>query len=300
MRQLEYYAGQSPFSDPGEYALLLDILPGDVAGLCRIVQGLYLHYDSGPVYGYAIPQERLSEIDLRWVRKMLARIIELDNRPLGEPRPLEKKLVGYCGSAATLLCAFARHKGLPARKRVGFAAYFTAFGPSNHEVAEIWDAGEACWKVVDPHLDALMVAQNSIQFDPCDVPRDSFIVGGMAWQLCRRGEADPDDFGIGEFRGWWMVRNCLIKDLAALNKMELLDWDNWGWCLKDFTAHTNEELARLDQVAGLMLTGKDVFTEILSVYSGEPGFTVPKQIMSFSPVSAPARVELDLNGMERA
>jgi hypothetical protein len=259
-----------------------------------------LHYNSGPAYGHTIPAERLPEIDLRTVREMLRRILEMDDRPLNQPRPVENKLVSYCGSASTLLCAFARHQGIPARKRVGFATYFAGFGPSNHEVAEIWDAGAARWKLVDPHLDEVILAHNRIAFDPIDVPREQFISGGAAWQMCRRGEANPDEFGIGDFRGYWMVRNCLIKDLAALNKMELLDWDNWGWCLKDFDAHTEEELARLDRVTGLTLSGTDYFAEIRAIYSAEPGFTVPQQIMSFSPVSGPAQVELKIVELEKS
>ena len=40
------------------------------------------------------------------------------------------------------------------------------------------------------------LAHYRIGFDPFDVPRDQFVVGGRAWQLCRAGEADPDTFGL--------------------------------------------------------------------------------------------------------
>jgi hypothetical protein len=49
-----YYAVQSRFTDPGRQADLLDDLPRDVAGLCRVVQGLALSTSqSGPRPGNA-------------------------------------------------------------------------------------------------------------------------------------------------------------------------------------------------------------------------------------------------------
>jgi hypothetical protein len=54
MDSLTYYARQSPFTDPGRQAGLLDDLPRDVAGLCRVVQGLALSTSqSGPRPGRA-------------------------------------------------------------------------------------------------------------------------------------------------------------------------------------------------------------------------------------------------------
>lgn len=44
MDPLTYYAGQSKVTDPGRRAGLLDGLPRDVAGLCRVVRGLVVHY----------------------------------------------------------------------------------------------------------------------------------------------------------------------------------------------------------------------------------------------------------------
>jgi hypothetical protein len=63
------------------------------------------------------------------------------------------------------------------------------------------------------------------------IARRAFIVGGLAWQMCRSGQADPDKFGLDpetDFKGWWFIRNRLIHDLAAQNKMELLLWHTWG------------------------------------------------------------------------
>ncbi len=69
-------------------------------------------------------------------------------------------------------------------------------------------------------LDAFQCAELKIAFDPLDVPRDQFIVGGQAWKLCRSGQADPDQFGIFDMHGLWFVRGDFLRDVAALNKTE--------------------------------------------------------------------------------
>lgn len=60
-------------------------------------------------------------------------------------------------------------------------------------------------------------------FDILDVPRDRFLCAGEAWFSCRSG-ADPAKFGIDHtgVRGLWFVAGDLIRDVAALNKAEML------------------------------------------------------------------------------
>lgn len=73
---------------------------------------------------------------------MLARIKELDDRPLKFPRQPDKRLVGICRDQATLLCALLRHQGVPARVRFGFSAYFEPNFYFDHVVSEFWQADE--------------------------------------------------------------------------------------------------------------------------------------------------------------
>jgi hypothetical protein len=62
------------------------------------------------------------------------------------------------------------------------------------------------------------------------VPREQFVVAGEAWIRCRDGSLDPSRCGLeGEGQsGWWWVAGNLVRDVAALSKMELLPWDMWG------------------------------------------------------------------------
>ncbi len=230
-----YYTSQSFITDPGEYANLYTDLPHDIDGLCRVVQGLIIHYRGGEMFNYAIPDERKIEIDTRYVPKMLARIQELDARPLTEERPPERRFVGCCRDFATLFCSMARYWGIPTRIRIGFAAYFDpAFNP-DHEIAECWDADEQRWRLVDPEMSPLHVRENKIAFDVHDVPRNQFMVGGLVWQKYRSGQTDPNLYGVdpdSDIKGAWFILDKLIQDLAAQNKKELLLWDGWGLMLK--------------------------------------------------------------------
>jgi Transglutaminase-like superfamily len=298
MDPLAYYAAQSTLTDPGEYARLFADLPGDIGGLCRVVQGVCIHYMLGEMYGYEIPKERLAEVNTRYMDKMLARIIELDDRSLTEPRPPEKRFVGCCRDTATLFCAMARHQGIPTRTRVGFASYFTKFDPDfncSHVVAEMWESSANRWRLVDPELDDLSIRENNIQFDVHDVPRDQFLVGGKAWQMCRAGEADPNKFGVsgfGDMKGLPFVRGNLIQDLAALNKMELLNWDCWGLMLRGMGEHTDEELRLLDKVAVLTQAGHEALPNIQAAYEAEASLKVPRVLMCYNPVGEPSQVTL--------
>ena len=288
-----YYKQQSPITDPGDYAEMYEDLPNEIAGLCKVVQGLIIHYRGAEMFHYAIPDERLPEIDTRYVPTILARIRELDDRSLTQERPPEKRLVGCCRDFATLFCSMARYRGIPTRTRIGFAAYFNPGFNHDHEIVECWDAGEHRWRLVDPEMSELHVQENKIRFDVHDVPRDQFIVGGLAWQWCRADKADPDKFGLEPdsfVKGWWFISHKLVQDLAAQNKMELLLWDTWGVMLKEMTGE--EDLALLDKLALVTQAGSDGFAEQLATYENVAGLKVTPPVMCYSPVGEPREVEL--------
>ena len=288
-----YYTQQSFITDPGEYAYLYDDLPHDIDGLCKVVQGLIIHYRDGMMFDFTIPEERKVEIDTRYVPDMLARIQELDNRPLAEGRPPERRFVGCCRDFSTLFCSMARFRGIPTRTRIGFAAYFDPTFNHDHEIAECWDAVAQHWRLVDPEMSSLHIRVNKITFDVHDVPCDQFMVGGQVWQRCRSGQSDPNLFGVDpnmDLKGLWFIRQKLIQDLAAQNKKELLLWDCWGLMLKQELSE--EDVALLDKLAMLTQGGDDAFAEVQAVYENDEGLRVPSVVMSFSPVAEPAEVRL--------
>ena len=96
--------------------------------------------------------------------------------------------------------------------------------------ASSWNAAEARWIQVDPQLDAVWRNALKFKFDPLDVPRDQFLQTADAWTRAAAGKADPGKFGIfvGDLRGLWFIAASLLRDAAALGKVEMLPWDCWG------------------------------------------------------------------------
>jgi hypothetical protein len=299
MEVIAYYVDQSPITDPGKMAVHLAELPHDLAALQRASRGLVLHYRVEDPSAHGIPEDRLTEVDSRYAETMLHRLVELDRRPLTEERPPQKRLLGCCRDFTVLFLTMARHLGIPARARVGFATYFIAGLNLDHEVAEVWDAEQARWRLVDAELgDEHTDPTDGSQVDPLDVPRDRFLVAGSAWQACRKGKADPARFlvdpelDIADTRGWPYLRHNLVHDLAALNKVEMLLWDGWGLIERELPSQ--QELQLLDRVARTILAGDAAFDELRRLYQAEEGLRVSGAVTSYSPVAkAPRTVTLD-------
>jgi len=114
---LRDYAMPGVMTDPGGQAPLLDGLPRDVASLVQVIQGLAVHVFWAERYGLSLSDERKSEVNLRGVRDKLARLQELDERPLIQARPLERKLVCNCRDCCALRATFLMHLGVPDRAR---------------------------------------------------------------------------------------------------------------------------------------------------------------------------------------
>jgi hypothetical protein len=279
---LAYYSCQGLITDPGACAALFEALPSDVSELCRVVQGTLLHIFWAERYGVSLSDERAKEVNLRHVARMLARIHDLDERPLSTARPVEKRLVGNCRDFSVLLCSMLRHQGVPARARCGFGTYFEPGRYEDHWVCEYWKPGEQRWMMVDAQLDDLQREALGIDFDPLDMPTGKFLPGGKAWQMCRSGQANPDSFGIFDMHGLWFVRGDLVRDMASLNKVELLPWDGWGLMGGEGKGFSADDLALLDSAAALTLADNTSFSEMRALYEDNAGLRVPPAIQSYT------------------
>ncbi len=280
---LHFYATPGALTDPGEHAELFVDLPMDLAILCEIVQGLMVHVFWAERYGLSLSDDRKAEVQIRGVAQKLTRLLELDDRPLTEARPLERKLVGNCRDFSLLLCAMLRHQGIPARARCGFGAYFLPNHYEDHWVCEYWSADQARWILVDAQLDALQRQVLHPPFEPLDVPKDQFITGGKAWLICRAGEADPAQFGIFDMAGMEFIRGDLMRDVFAFNKMEILPWDfGWGLITDDpiDVKGQTPDLDFLDHLAHLTLNGDEAAAELRALCITDRRLHVPEYIFT--------------------
>jgi hypothetical protein len=275
-QRLDYYAAPGPMTDlAGVPADVFDGLPTDPVGLCRTVPGLVVHEMWANAYGFDVPEDRLTDLQARSAVEMTDVIRRLHPGPLSAARPAEQRMVGNCRHFSTLSAALLRHAGIPARARCGFATYFESGKYVDHWVTEYWDAGERRWVRIDSQLDEVQRAAISPGFDTEDLPPGPFLPAGEAWQLCRAGRADPDTFGIFEFWGLWFVQANVVRDLAALNKLELLPWDVWG--LMTFQEEPDAAGSSLTDSVADVIAGDDL-NAIRRVYEDNEGLRVPDKV----------------------
>ncbi len=276
---LAYYAHPGMMTDPRDLAFMFAELPTELGELCAIVQQNLLHVFWAERYGRTLSETDKEPLNLRSLYQKLQRMREVNVLPLSEPRPLAERQIGNCRDFTLLLVAMLRYQGIPARARCGFAAYFLPDHFEDHWVAEVWNG--ARWVLVDAQLDALQREALNIAFDPLDVPREQFIVAGEAWQRCRRGEADPEQFGIFDMHGWWFIWGNVVRELLAFNKVEILPWDDqvgfFTHNLGDRLPLDGPELAEYDRLAALTTAGDQAFLALRNLYTCEPQLHVPSK-----------------------
>ncbi len=253
----DFYVSHSRFTDPGPHADWLDATPSDIAAMRAAASELVFHYwGSGAITEHGFPAARNDEITLRYATDMWARLRELDPAPPGGPRPPLHRIVGCCRDFTLLFVSMARHHGIPARVRVGFASYLMPGWYLDHVVAEV--RGDDGWHLVECQLPpGFRDPVDDVELDLLDVPRDRFLTGPDAWTAVRSCELDPallvvsPDLDIPFLRGLPYAWHNLVLDLAALNKHEMLQWDVWG-ALDDSVSLAPATLARADELAELM------------------------------------------------
>jgi hypothetical protein len=279
---LDFYRHPAGMSQFGRYIPLVAGLPANVEALARIVQGLAIHEYMARAYGITIPEGRKSESHLRPVRQMMERLLGAGEGPLTTPRPPARRLVGVCHHFMLFLVAMLRARGIPARGRCGFGSYFNPGYFEDHWVTEYWNEQEGRWILVDPQFDEVWRRELKIEHDVMDVPRDRFLIAGDAWVQCKEGNADPSKFGIfkGDLRGLWFIACNLVRDVASLNKVEMLPWDVWGSMPQPNQPVTDEASPFFDRLAGLTRSPDDNFEELTSMYQADDRLRVPGQVFN--------------------
>jgi hypothetical protein len=279
----EYYKRNGPMTALAKNATQFRTLPKDLAALCEIVQGVLIHRDIAPfLYRLTLTEAQREDGHLRPIEEMLARIHTIDARPITTARETAHRLPSVCRHFSLMLCSILRENGIPARARCGFGAYFNPGKFEDHWVCEYWNAAQSRWILVDAQMDAVQRNAFKLDFDPIDVPRDRFIIAGDAWQMCRSGRAEASRFGLTHVNlsGMWFIAGNVVRDLASLNRMEMLPWDVWGLMEMNDAGLTEEKKALLDRVAALTLAGDEAFPEIREIYESDERLKVPPVVFN--------------------
>ncbi|MEV0676939.1 transglutaminase-like domain-containing protein [Actinosynnema sp. NPDC050436] len=240
MSHAEHYAAPGPLTGLPAHVVAPTSDPVD---LCRPVRALVVQPRDAQALG--LPAERFEDNQVRPADELVRRLLALDPAPLTTARPPDRRVVGTCRHFAVLGCALLRHRGVPARVRCGFATYFQPGRGVDHWVVEYRDG--ARWVRVDPEVLGGTVLPHAHDLRP-----DDFLTGGEAWHAYRRGEVDGNLFGVHGTENWGPseIRGNAVRDLAALNKVEVLPWDEWGRMAEAYEGRTGEDYdVLLDELA---------------------------------------------------
>jgi hypothetical protein len=274
---LSFYASPAPMSDGGRHAQALAGLPSEPGGLAQIIAGVLMHEDWAASYGQQLTPARREQAQTRRVEAMLEAMLS-SREMLETGRPPERRFIGNCRHFSLLAAAAQRAKHIPARARCGFGMYFSPGKGVDHWVTEIWNGTR--WQLCDFQIDDLQRVALKLDFDTLDQPQSRFLAAGRAWQMCRRGEADPNAFGLLDEAGYFFIAMNLMRDLAALNKQEMLPWDDWGSMPPSDAAMTPDDFVMFDRLADLTTSADTNFVALRRTYSETEGLRVPDRVFN--------------------
>lgn len=275
-----HYLTPAVMTAPGAYGPLLAGLPPGIAAVAEAAHGLLIHEHMAGSYGVTLTPADRASVHVRPVAGLLARMMAEDSRPLTVAREPVNRLPGNCRHFTVLAAAMLRAQGTPARARCGFGGYFGSGAFEDHWVCEYWDEAAQDWKLGDAQIDDVQLKLFDVDFDLMDVPRDKFLVAGDAWRLCRDGDADPAKFGLSFMNeaGYWWIASNLLRDVAALNNMEMLPWDVWGAMPAPDDTIGDEQYALFDRLAELTRVPDATFADLTAAYTDDPRLQVPPTI----------------------
>ncbi len=287
MTSIHYFQSHGLITDPGEHIDLFKDLPKDIHCLVELIGQFTLHYQHIQKSSDQDAILRMNEIYIRSMQDRLKKMKDLGITDFKKNDFFYKKTVCSCRDLAVILCSMLRHLGVAARVRYGFAQYLDS-DPNfffDHMIVEYWNSSTEKtkkWQLTERYLSEEIKHQFHIEFNPYDVPREKFITASQAWIGYRAGTLNPEVFGTGYLRrraGAWYIRNKLIQDLAALNKMEMQPSDIWGlMSIKPLNTIAKEHLLLLDEIAYYLLDPDHHLNAIHRIYEQNALIRVEKEV----------------------
>jgi len=263
------------YAEPGIFTELPADLTGgsttDPVEVCWPVHNLVLQPDDAADIG--IGGDRLSENQIRSAGLLVDCLLAMNAGPLAAPRRPEQRVLGTCRHFAVLACALLRAAGVASRVRCGFATYFQPGQALDHWVVEYQEVDG--WVRLDPEI-----LGGSVLDRPDRLRPDQFLSGAEAWIAYRQDHIDPSTFGVygTDNFGPAEIRGNAVKDLAALNKVEMLPWDEWGRMTDAYEGRTGADYdGLLDELAAA--SASDDLARISTVYE-HPDLTVPPRLLT--------------------
>lgn len=223
------YTAQSTFTTPGQFKAALLELPESLAELSDALENFLIHHAAARSLGFGVPESAEQDRNSRTVEKLMRVAMSRDNASLRVKRDLANYLYVTCHDFSLISVSILRSRIMPTRLRVGFVDYLVTDFWEDHWICEYWDGGE--WRLFDPQMGARSREGFGIGFPIDDLPRVHFKSAAEMWLALRAGEVKPDNCGVSfveGIQGEWLCACNLMRDAAALNKIELLPWDFWG------------------------------------------------------------------------
>jgi Transglutaminase-like superfamily len=246
-------------------------MTGDPVDICWPVHSLVIQ--PGDAEKLRLPATRFATNQMRPANDLILALLALDQHPLNVPRKPERRIVGTCRHFAVLACALLRHHGVAARVRCGFATYFQPGQGLDHWIVEYQNPTESGWIRVDPEI-----LGSDILGRATHLARGDFLSGGEAWLAYRQGEIDGASFGVYGTQNWGPaeIRGNAVKDLAALNKVEMLPWDEWGRMTEAYDGKTGADYDELlDQLAAVCAADDPALLAAMYIH---PDLAVPPSL----------------------
>ncbi|MBI2442303.1 MAG: hypothetical protein HYV40_00150 [Candidatus Levybacteria bacterium] len=282
---LDYYLQCGMFTYPGLYEDYLKTLPDDVKELGELLRKNFLHrttLEAGNVgtnidlkYGdmRKIPWWRQAEDDnLVTTAAMLAEFFRRDGRGITVERKAEDKLVLTCRNVAILMASILKAKGVPARVRSGFAAYFEGTNDAwDHWINQYRDRSKNRWITID--VDG---SWHRTRFDMYDMPEGKFDFSADVWLDVRHGKRDGKHFrNAGGFDGLVCIAWELFYDFHCLMNSEIIYLHHpVPVMLNNFKNLSKEKLKEIDHLAELMKNLDENFDELKKIWETNKEFRI--------------------------
>ena len=248
---LDFYREHGKHTDPGEYAELFAGLPESLQGMCDWINTQLIHPAVIKRFADVLPEGRTREdADFYSVQDMLRELAIRNPQGLTMARTPAERLILSCRFNAMLFVSVMKSRGVPARVRVGFAGYIDPKSSKHfdHWITEIWNEGESRWMSIDGDT-------NRVDFN-------EFELAGDVWLRARKGEIEPQHYGVFKWWGLGYILGNLCHDLYACLNHELIYWEGPELFHREPEQLSVEEVAFVDRLAHLLKCPEENLDEL--------------------------------------